>query len=113
MSDAKIPSGGIALLTRVKQAILGDNVLSSKITGCGSLAAAHYIDELIVNATRVETLYHDYMLNYKMRKEQVDEYYTLLHRDPDDMTDDQKAELAALVAKWDKEEGVDGGAGDV
>ena len=107
MSEAKIPSGGMALLIRVKQAVIDDNVLSTKITGCGSLAAAHHIDEMIANAIRVETLYHDYMLNYKGKKGQVDEYFALLHRDPDDMTDEQKAELAALVKKWDEEEGMD------
>lgn len=108
-TEPKIPSGGLALLIRVKQAILDDNVLSSKITACGSLAAAHYIDELIVNASRVETLYHDYKLNYKGQKALVEEYYDLLHRSPDELTDEQKAELAALVTKWDKEEGADDG----
>jgi len=102
MNGIKIPAHSILMLTRIKQAILDDNVLASKITGCGSIAAANYIDELIANASKMETQYHDYKRMYELKHEQVQDFFAVLHCDPDDLTDEQKAELDALVAKWDR-----------
>lgn len=103
-NDPKIPSGGVALLTRVKQACLDDNNLSIKITQCGGVAAAHYIDDLITNAFRIESLYRELRISNDLWKRTAHEYCGLLGRYPEELTEDQKTELAMLAAKWDAEE---------
>ena len=51
----------------------------------------------------METRYHDYKRMYAIKHEQVQDFFAVLHCDPYDLTDAQKDELSALVAKWDKE----------
>lgn len=102
--DPKIPSGGVALLTRVKQACMDDNDLSLKITQCGGVAAAHYIDDLITNAFWIESLYRELRISNELWKQTAHEFYALLGMYPEELTDEQKADLAALTAKWNAAE---------
>ena len=105
--DPKIPSGGVALLTRVKQACMDDNDLSLKITKCGGIVAAHYIDDLITNAFWIESLYREFKTSNDFWKQTAHEFLDLLGMYPEELTENQKVDLAALTAKWDAEEKAD------
>lgn len=98
--EIKIPARSISVLVEIKQKLLEDNDLSLKISGCGKLAVAHYIDELIASATKMETLYNDYKTQYHLLCELRNGYYKLLHHYPEDINDERKTELKALVDKW-------------
>lgn len=100
MTEIKIPARSISVLVEIKQKLLADNDLSLKISGCGKLAVANYIDELIANVTKLETLYHDYKTNYNIEKEYFNAYHRLLRYLPEDIDDDRKTELKTLVDKW-------------
>lgn len=88
------------MLVEIKQRCLADNNLSLKISGCGKLAVANYIDELIGTVVKLETLYHDYKTSYYLASETRNDYYKLLHYFPDNISDERRAELKTLVNKW-------------
>lgn len=98
--EVKITARSISLLVEIKQNLLADNDLSLKISGCGKLAVARYIDKLIANVTEMETLYHDYKESCKINRDYVNEYHKLLRYFPEKIDGDRKVELKALVDKW-------------
>lgn len=101
MDECKIPARSISMLVQIKQALLADNELAHKVTGCGKFVATHYIDDLIANACKLESLCHDYRANYNLEHERVKEFHKLLGGfEPDILSDEEKAEVAALVEKW-------------
>ena len=106
--EIKIPARSISLLVEIKQNLLANNDLSINMSGCGNLAAAHYIDNLIENATKMETLFHDYRMNYNLTKEAFDEYRGLLRYFPEEIDGERKKELEALVSKWEKQDEAEG-----
>lgn len=103
--EVKIPARSISVLVEIKQKLLEDNDLSIKISGCGMLSVANYIDELIANATKLETLYRDYKTQYHLLFGLRNDYYELLHYFPENISDERKAELKVLVDKWLAEDG--------
>lgn len=104
MSERYIPARAISVLLQMKQAMLADNALAIKVSGCGKIAVANYIDDLIAKATKLETLYHDYRESFNREYETVKEYLNLLGYTPDQLNDEEKAELRALVEKWRKKD---------
>ncbi len=66
------------MLVKIKQALLADNDLCNMVCGLGKLAMANYMDDLINNVCRIETLYHDYYCTYKITKDTLDEIDRLM-----------------------------------
>ena len=65
------------------------------------MAAAGYIDELIINALAIERLFHSITDQHIAVKKENEEYNDLLDGYTADILDDeQKAEVRALVEKW-------------
>lgn len=101
MSDRYIPARSISMLVTIKQQLMADNAMCLKVSGCGKIGMASCIDNLIHKACVLETLYNDYRTSYTLEKEENDAYRDLLGDFTADMlTDDEKAELHALVEKW-------------
>lgn len=101
MAECYIPARSISMLVQIKQALLADNELAYKVTGCGKFVAARHIDDLITNACKLESLYHDCRANYNLEHERVKEFHKLLGGfEPDILSDEEKAEVTALVEKW-------------
>jgi len=96
-----IPARSISMLISIKHQLLADHDLCEKVTGCGRGVMASAIDNLIAKACAIESRYHDYHTQYKLEKEENDAYRDMLGDfTPDMLTDDEKAELHALVEKW-------------
>ena len=91
----------IQLLIDIKLELIADNDLALKLTGCGKIAAARILDDLIKTVLELETKYASAReeLVY-IRKENV--AYGELFEDfkPDMLSDEEKAQLRALVAEW-------------
>lgn len=97
----RIPARSISLLVTIKQNLMDDNDLCMKVTNCGKYAAAGYIDELIINALAIERLFHSITDQHIAVKKENEEYNDLLYGYTADILDDeQKAEVRALVEKW-------------
>lgn len=112
MGEFKVPARSVSMLVKIKQALLADNDLCNRVCGLGKLAMANYMDDLINNACRIETLYHDYYCTYKITKETLDEIDRLMDGyTPDVLSDDRLNEMKALISKW-KAQDEDGGADD-
>ena len=101
MNKPKLNPRWIHLLITIKQACMEDNELSMKVTGCGKLAAARYIDDLIACAVKLETACEDYFEAMERNKNECQEYYELIEGfTPDMLSDAQIAEVKAIVKKW-------------
>lgn len=112
MGDFKVPARSVSMLVKIKQALLADNDLCNMVCGLGKLAMANYMDDLINNVCRIETLYHDYYCTYKITKQTSDEIDRLMDGyTPDSLSDDRLNELQAIISKW-KAQDEDGGAED-
>lgn len=99
--DIRIPARSISLLVTMKQRLMDDNDLCSRVTDCGKFAAAHYIDELIQNALEIERRYHEIKAQYLITKEENNGFDELLDGyTADILSDEEKAEIHSLVKKW-------------
>ena len=91
----------IHMIIDIKLELIADNDLALKLTGCGKIAAARILDDLIKTVLEIETAYASAReeLVY-IRKENVE--YGELFEDftPDMLSDEEKAQLRALVAEW-------------
>lgn len=98
----------IQMLLAIKQACMEDNDLSNKVCGCGRMAVAHYMDELIACVVKLETACEEYFSAMEIEKNENLEYFELLGGyTPDILDDAQIDEVKAIVKKWheaDKEE---------
>lgn len=93
----------IHLLLTIKHACMEDNDISMKVCGCGKMAAARYIDELIACAVKLETACEDYFEASDRNADENTAYYELLEGyTPDMLNDAQIADVKALVKKWDE-----------
>lgn len=109
MGEFKVPARSVSMLVKIKQALITDNNLCNTVCGLGKLAMANYMDELINNVCRIETLYHDYYCTYEIMKETLDEIECLMDGyTPDVLSDDRLNEMKALISKW-KAQDEDGG----
>lgn len=108
MNKPELNPRWIHLLLKIKHACMEDNDLSMKATGCGKLAAARYIDELIACAVKLETACEEYFDAMERNEEENTAYYELLEGyTPDLITEAERADVKAMVNKWkeaDKEE---------
>lgn len=108
MNKPELKPRWIHLLLTIKHACMEDNDLSMKVTGCGKLAAARYIDELIACAVKLETACEEYFDAMERNEEENTAYYELLEGyTPDLLTEAERADVKAIVNKWkeaDKEE---------
>lgn len=103
INDYKIPIHSIRMLMNLKQALLDDNDLSLKVTRCGSIAAAHHFDDLIEAALDLETDYHSLRNEYIAVREENRMYHELLgDRAPDQLLEEEKAQIQALVKGWEE-----------
>ncbi|MGN1369959.1 MAG: hypothetical protein ACI4WX_13900 [Aristaeellaceae bacterium] len=94
----------IHLLLTIKHACMEDNDLSEKVCRCGKFAVAHYMDELIACAVKLETACEEYFAAMEREEEENQAFYDLFEGyTPDIMTDEHIAELKAMVKKWNGE----------
>lgn len=87
-TEIRIPARSISLLVTIKQRLMEDNDLSSKVSDLGKYAVAHHIDDLIINVLELERRYHELLDGYSA----------------DILGDEEKAEVRALVEKWKAKE---------
>ena len=92
----------------LKSKLTADNDLALKATNTGSMVIAHHIDEIVAGIMKLETELLDCRLHLDILREEVKGYRELLDDYTAEMlSDDEKAELRALVEKWrekDKED---------
>lgn len=101
--DLRIPARSISMLLQIKQAFLADNETALKVSNCGNLTAAHYIDDLINTVTRLETDYQDLRMRLEVARMKNEEHCKMLGGYTIEvLTDKEKSELQALVEKWRK-----------
>ena len=95
------PSRAIHMLVDIKLELIADNDLALKLTGCGKIAAARILDDLIKTVLEIETAYASARseLEY-IRKENVAYNELFEGFAPDMLSDEEKAQLRALVAEW-------------
>lgn len=104
-TEIRIPARSISLLVTIKQRLMEDNDLSSKVSDLGKYAVAHHIDDLIINVLELERRYHELMDQFAYTKRENDEYSELLDGySADILGDEEKAEVRALVEKWKAKE---------
>lgn len=98
----------IHLLLTIKHACMEDNDLSQKVCGCGKMAVAHYMDELIGCAVKLETACEEYFSAMEREEEENQAYRDLLgDYTPDIINESKRADLEAIVKMWqeaDKED---------
>lgn len=108
MNKPELKPMWIQLLLKIKHACMEDNDLSMKVTCCGKLAAARYIDELIACVVKLETACEEYFSAMEREEEENQAYRDLLgDYTPDMLKDSERADLAAIVKMWqeaDKED---------
>ena len=98
-----ITPNAVHMLVKIRQACFADNGVSLRVTGCGSIAAAHIIDDLITNVLALETEYRRVSIDLKAEREENAEYREMLgDYTVDELNDDEKEKLRALVAEWQK-----------
>lgn len=96
----------IQLLVYLRQACFDDVNLSLKATRCGSIAAAHIIDDLISNALRLETDYHDAVTNLSAERQENAAYHELFEGyTPDILNEKEKEQIRAIVSEWRADDG--------
>ena len=105
MEEVKIPARSISMLIQIKQFLIADNQLCTKITGCGKWSVAHYIDSLVSALMKLETNYDNYKSFYNLEKEENAEYSKLLcGLTPDQLTAEETAQIQEVARKFIKED---------
>lgn len=103
--DHPVKPRAISMLTKIRHALMEDDgTLSLLIAENGKIAAGDMLADTIAAIQRTEQQCYKAMID--LRKEcEINEMYQCLLGDyyPDTMTDAQKADIVALVAKWDEE----------
>ena len=101
--DLRMPIRSVHMLLRIKQAFLEDNETAIKVSNCGNLTAARYIDDLINTVTRLETDYHEFRMRLETARMENEEHRKMLGGYPIGvLTDKEKSELQTMVEKWRK-----------
>ena len=99
--DVSISPRAMYALHILKNKLTADNDLALRASNTGGLVIAHYIDEIVAGAMKLETELLDCRIHLEIYRKS-DEAYRELVGDytPDILTEDEKAELRALVEKW-------------
>lgn len=105
MIEYPVKPKAISMLVKIRQALMvDDGNLSLKLTGLGKYGAGDLLADTIAAIQHTEQQCYKAMDQLQQECEINKMYQTLLgDYYPDTMTDAQKADIAALVAKWDKE----------
>ena len=90
----------IAKVLTIKKSLIEDNDLSLDIAGCGCHVVDRAIDRLVQQATQMETAYYHTLHLYRFAAQNVEEFRDLLQFDPDELDEDEVAELKQLIHKW-------------
>lgn len=103
MIEYPVKPKAISILTRIRQVIMeNDGSLALKIADCRKYVVGDMIADTIAAINRTEQQCCKALEALEKEREQNDLYSELLGgRAPDELTDAQKAELAALLAKLD------------
>lgn len=109
MIDYPVRPRAISMLVNIRQALMDDDgTLAMKIANCGKYVAADLLADTIAAIQRTEQQCSKAVEDLRMECEIKQMYQELLgDYYPDILTDEQKADIAALVAKWDADGGVD------
>lgn len=107
MIEYPVKPKAISILTKIRQTIMDDDGnLALKIADCGKYVAGDMIADTIAAINRTEQQCCKALEALEMEREENGLYLSLLGgRMFDELTDVQKAEIAALVAEWDADGG--------
>lgn len=95
----------ISTLMHIRESLKNDNELSLKVAKCGKFTAMRDINDAIETILRLERNYLIFRSDFEIYKEQCQEYSDFLSGyTPDILEDERKAEVKALVEKWQKED---------
>lgn len=106
MIDYPVKPRAISMLTRIRQVLMEDDgSLAMKIADCGKYVAGDLLADTIAAIQRTEQQCCKALEDFRTERD-CNEMYQALLGDyfPDTLTDAQKADIASLVAKWDKED---------
>lgn len=96
-----VPARAVSMLITIKQNLMADHCLSSRIAGCGGVISANLIDEFIGNALRLETQFQDVNRVYILNRDENAAYRELLcGYTVNDLNDERKKILHELAEKW-------------
>lgn len=96
--DVMIPHDSIRMLLAAKSAILEDSSLSVPVFHTSNLIAAVKIDDLVSAVMTMETNISEYKRLLEVEDELFGDYVL------DDLPDEQKEEIRAMVERWKKED---------
>ena len=95
----------ISTLMHIRETLKNDNELSLKVAKCGKFTAMRDINDAIETILRLERNYLIFRSDCEIYKEQCREYSDFLGGfTPDILEDERKAEVKALIEKWQKED---------
>lgn len=106
MIDYPVKPRAISKPVKIRQALMADDdgSLPLKLTDLGKYGAGDLLADTIAAIQRTEQQCCKLAASLLIERECSEMYQALLgNYTPNTMTDAQKAELAALVARWDKE----------
>lgn len=103
MIEYPVKLRAISLLAKIRQTLMDDEgALSLKVADCGKYVASDLIADTIASILRTEQQCYKALDALDMERKKNIAYWALLgNRMLDDLTDEQKADIAVLVAKWD------------
>lgn len=95
----------ISTLAHIRDGLKDDNDLSLKVARSGKFVAMRDLEEVIETLLKLERNYLIFRNDYEIYKEQCQEYSDFLSGyTPDILEDERKAEVKALIEKWQKED---------
>ncbi len=103
--DSRATRRIVGLLMDIRSALMDDNDLSLKVARRGWIAAANDLDTAIEKIVKLESQCAIYKRQLADDKELLEMYDNMLGGYDDEiLSDERKAELKALVDKWQKED---------
>lgn len=106
MNEYTVHPSAIAMLVKIRQEIMRDERLAMRLTDNGQYGSADMLATIIANIQRMEQRISKQEDDMRIAEQINKRYYDVLgDYDPDTMSARQRAELDALVAKWDEEGG--------
>lgn len=106
MNEYTVHPSAIAMLVKIRQEIMHDERLAMRLTDNGQYGSADMLATIITNIQRMEQRISKQEDDMRIAEQINKRYYDVLgDYDADTMSARQKAELDALVAKWDEEGG--------
>lgn len=89
----------------LKEKLIADNDLALRITNTGSLVIAHHLDEIVSGIMMLETELLNCRINLDILREELNGYReTLGDYTVELLSDEEKAELRALIKRWDEKD---------